>query len=163
MELTVSDNITFIDRNLLLGSDKLEYVTLAKSGEKIPILEIPRCFPAAQVSPPDDVEEIGVWERYIDSDGNAVFPEGVRVIGDCAFSNCERLKTVTVTDSVARINMGAFQGCKNLMKVTLPVSVAEVEESAFYESENLKTITLSATGEEITVEELLKRIRRTAD
>ena len=45
---------------------------------------------------------------------DAVLEEGVRVIGDSAFSSCEKLRSITIPDSVQEIHPNAFIGCTGI-------------------------------------------------
>ncbi len=59
-------------------------------------------------------------------------PDGVKVIGDYAFSNCTGLASVTIPNSVTSIGAGAFYGCTGLTSVTAynptPVDIVVTSE-----------------------------------
>ena len=48
---------------------------------------------------------------------NSTIPEGVKIIGDYAFSNCDGITDITIPDSVTYIGKGTFLGCKSLTNV----------------------------------------------
>ena len=48
---------------------------------------------------------------------NSTIPEGVKIIGDYAFSNCDGITDITIPDSVTCIGKGAFSRYKNLTNV----------------------------------------------
>ncbi|MCR5523319.1 MAG: InlB B-repeat-containing protein, partial [Clostridia bacterium] len=62
---------------------------------------------------------------------SVTIPEGIREIGDNAFTAYTALEEVTIPDSVIIIGDGAFYGCVNLKGVTLGKNVAYVGEDAF--------------------------------
>lgn len=55
----------------------------------------------------------------------------VTCIGELAFYNCINLTSVTIPNSVTRIDMAAFQGCSGLTSVTIPHSVTYIGWGAF--------------------------------
>lgn len=57
--------------------------------------------------------------------------DGVKVIGDYAFTSCHCLETVEIADSVTKIGDYAFYDCYNLNEVILPAELTELGESAF--------------------------------
>ena len=58
-------------------------------------------------------------------------PDGVRVIGDEAFMNCENLMTITIPESVEVIGASAFEYCKSLKSIFIPKNVKEIKNCAF--------------------------------
>ena len=68
--------------------------------------------------------------------------DGVEVkrIGEWAFSNHEKLKTVTIPDTVEVLDEGAFYKCPNLTTVKGFRKVRSIGNTAFYNCGNLRTI-----------------------
>lgn len=66
-------------------------------------------------------------------------------IGVAAFTNCPKLKTVTIPNSVTSIGSGAFVGCWYLTSVTVPNSITSIEEAAFSMCTSLTSITIPNT------------------
>lgn len=60
-----------------------------------------------------------------------ILPEGLEVIGDMAFYQCERLKEVNIPSTVKRIDSDAFKYCSSLNTVKLPVGIESVGGGAF--------------------------------
>ena len=52
-----------------------------------------------------------------------VIPYGITTISDYAFSRCQSLESITISDSVKEIGSGAFDGCPNLKSVYYEGSV----------------------------------------
>ncbi len=62
---------------------------------------------------------------------NAVVHKDTVFIASNAFSGCEDLKTLVVSDRVRSIGAAAFQSCYALTSVTLPNSLEEIGENIF--------------------------------
>ena len=58
-------------------------------------------------------------------------PQGIRIIGDSAFYDCESLQSITIPDSVTSIGNSAFNGCEALQSVTLSENLAFIGGDAF--------------------------------
>lgn len=61
------------------------------------------------------------------------FPASLPVtgIGDNAFENCNKIKSVTISEGVTSIGDGAFSGCSCLESVTIPKSLSFIGVKAF--------------------------------
>ena len=70
--------------------------------------------------------------------------EGKPVTGftQFALAQCNKLKEVTLPDTVISFGMQTFWGCKNLEKVTLPSTLKSVYEAAFAQCTSLKSVTI---------------------
>ena len=69
-------------------------------------------------------------------------PQGIAVIGNYAFSFCDRLTVVTIPDSVTSIGDYAFYYCRSLTAVTIPESVTSIGDYAFDSCSRLTTVTI---------------------
>lgn len=63
-------------------------------------------------------------------------------IGSYAFSHCNKLKSVTIPDSVADIGHNAFWACSSLTNVTLGNGITSIEYGLFYQCNRLTSITI---------------------
>ena len=68
--------------------------------------------------------------------------EGVKIIGNSAFSGCEQLTNMNSPNSVTKIEDSAFSNCTGMVNINLPDSIEEIGERAFYGSTGLKNITI---------------------
>ena len=59
-----------------------------------------------------------------------------------ALSKCDKLKEVTLPDTITSSGMQTFWGCKNLEKVTLPSTLKGLYEASFAECTALKSVTI---------------------
>ena len=76
-----------------------------------------------------------------------VIPNGVTMIGDYAFYNCDALTSVTIGDSVTTIGEKAFGGCDSLTSVTIGDSVTTIGDYAFSGCDALTSVTI---GDSVT-------------
>ena len=76
-------------------------------------------------------------------------PQGVECIGDCAFYECEALRSITLPQGVKSIGGNAFYGCHALTSITLPQGVESIKNFAFSRCTVLTSITLPQGVERI--------------
>ena len=74
--------------------------------------------------------------------GDITVKEGTRVIADFVFSNNNKIKSVTLPESLVGIGYGAFRGCKSIHSVTLPAGLKTVGAYAFSNCFYLDTVTV---------------------
>lgn len=72
-------------------------------------------------------------------------PDTVKKIDDGAFRNCTALKSIVVPDSVEEIGEQAFLGCTALSSVTLSNKVNEIKGLTFSDCANLESVTFPST------------------
>lgn len=87
-------------------------------------------------------DEFGVkysrdWKRLLRAPrslrGEYSIREGVKVIGDSAFWECESLTSINIPKSVTTIGNWAFEGCNSLTSITIPSSVVTIIGNPFKE------------------------------
>lgn len=66
----------------------------------------------------------------------------VTTIGKTSFSDCAKLKSVTIPDTVTTIEGGAFSNCVSLVSINLPENVSFVSGSPFMGCSALRRITV---------------------
>ncbi len=69
-------------------------------------------------------------------------PSEVRIVGEGAFKNCEKLERLEIGDTAEIIMTEACRGCKRLSALNLPQNVRAVGESAFRDCTALLEITV---------------------
>lgn len=69
----------------------------------------------------------------------------IKSIGKNAFSGCKKLTGVTLNAKLTTIGNGAFTKCIALKKITIPAKVTKIGSKAFYGDSKLKTITIKSS------------------
>ncbi len=91
-----------------------------------------------------DVDCIAIT-GYSGSETNVEIPASinglpVESIENGAFSNCTKLTSITIPDSVTYIGFDAFSGCTGLTSITLPNSIVDISSSTFSGCRGLTSI-----------------------
>ncbi len=71
-----------------------------------------------------------------------VLPSTVTSIGSSAFQYCTSLESVTIPESVTSIGMNAFFSCSSLVSVNIPDAVTSIGDNAFYSCSSLQSVTI---------------------
>lgn len=77
---------------------------------------------SAEIIIPEGIHTIGMLAFSKDKKAlieNIRFPKSLGTIGDWAFSNCEKLKRITIPSNVKKIGKGAFGWCRELSEVII--------------------------------------------
>lgn len=90
----------------------------------------------------DGIEIIGngVFEACFNLVGITI-PESVSSIGEDAFWDCHKLKSITL-GSITKVNMCTFLGCINLENIVIPDTVTIIDVQAFQDCYNLASVTI---------------------
>ncbi|MDE5881791.1 MAG: leucine-rich repeat domain-containing protein [Muribaculaceae bacterium] len=76
---------------------------------------------------------------------SVIIPNSVHTIGNGAFSFCYNLTSISIPNSVHTIGNGAFSNLYNLTSVIIPNSVTEISNNAFRHCDNLKKAAYPST------------------
>ena len=79
-----------------------------------------------------------------------VFPEFVESISDHAFSACQMLKSVVLSDKVTHIPNGTFRNCINLESITWGTGLRAIWDKAFENCTALKSIVFTDSIEDVS-------------
>lgn len=85
--------------------------------------------------------------KYIGSGGDIVIPEeiddtAVKIIGDNAFYKNDRIKSITISDSIIEIGKAAFSGCDYPEIISLGNGVEIIGDNAFYMCKSTETLVI---------------------
>ena len=168
----ITNGVTGIGDSAFCGCQNLTDVTISDTVVKIGTAAFARSA-LKNISIPASVENFGVNAFYetewlknkraenpmiivngvlIDGkkcSGDINIPSGVEVIGECAFSGCNFITSVTMSDSVKEIRERAFEDCLQLVSVKIGDSVKNIDEDAFRKSPGLKNVVFSDSVENI--------------
>jgi hypothetical protein len=75
----------------------------------------------------------------------------VTAIGEAAFSDCSGLTSLTIPNSVIKIEAYAFSGCSGLTNIAIPNSVTSLERSTFAYCTALDSIYIPSSVSEIGI------------
>ena len=140
--VTIPDSVTSIDNYAFSGCNGLTAITVPGSVTSIGSFAFRGCtgLTSITVNPANPVYH-SAGNCLIETDSKtliqgcktSVIPNdgSVTSIGECAFSWCEGLTSVTIPDSVTSIGYQAFSGCTGLTSVTIPDSVTSIDWGAF--------------------------------
>ncbi|WP_444391934.1 leucine-rich repeat domain-containing protein, partial [Prevotella sp.] len=65
-------------------------------------------------------------------------------IGECAFSGCSGLTSLTLPAGITSIGVSAFSGCSGLTSLTLPAGITSINNGTFSGCSGLTSLTLPA-------------------
>lgn len=83
-------------------------------------------------------------------EGDLVIPAAVKSVAPYAFKN-RALTSVTISEGVKKIGEEAFSGCKELVKISIPSSVTEIGVGAFSRCPKLEEIKVADANKKYTV------------
>lgn len=98
---------------------------------------------------PDGVDVIGDCAFQEKPVISVSLPDSVRIIGSFAFYYCRHLKTVRMPKNLKQIDNMAFNSCESLEKMIIPDSVEEIGEYSFSGCKKLKEVVLPEKIQEI--------------
>lgn len=91
------------------------------------------------------IRSIGDYAYKGMSNLTSVYMPNVREIDRDAFSQCENLESVTMSDNLTTIGYAAFHYCKKLKDIFIGNNVTNIDGMAFYYCENLTNIQLGTS------------------
>ena len=87
----------------------------------------------------------GVLLEYKGQKETVEIPDGVKIIGEFAFSENKHIKKVIIPDSVTQIKKCAFSSCDELQEVVLGKGISSFGNACFFYCKSLESIDLSVT------------------
>ena len=76
---------------------------------------------------------------------DVIIPNTVETIEKAAFSCCSSIVSIDIPDSVTSIGSGVFFGCTSLESINIPNSISDIKELTFAGCSSLKSITIPTT------------------
>ncbi len=129
----------------LSPSEGLAY-TLSDDGSYYIVTGIGTCTDKALNIPAEHeglpVKEIGRSAFYGNTDiTKVIIPEGLEIISEMAFLNCQNVGAIQLSDTVTTIRHNAFSGCVEITRISIPASVIEIDGNPFSAS-NLERVSV---------------------
>lgn len=152
--VTISDCISFIGSNPFEACNKLVDIIVSPDHPTLATIEgvlfekttktlicYPCAFTAKSYTIPNGITCIGQnafsgCERLV----SVIITDSVVSIGESAFSGCERLNSITIPNSVTFIGGSAFSGCKRLTSIAIPSNITSIGKYTFFGCERLTSI-----------------------
>lgn len=97
-------------------------------------------FIACGINPAEYLSEIPANFLRSSSIQAFMIPDNIKMIGICAFCDCQKLHEINIPNTVKIIGYSAFSGCENLVEVVLAEGLERIESSAFNYCEKLTSL-----------------------
>ena len=150
--INIPSSVTSIGRHAFYGCEKLASLKIPKTVKSIG----DDAFPVREHWSGNTVTFSGYgkirdWYKRLGTNDaihfvyhvqSVIINEGVTSIGDGAFVNCKKLKSVRIPNTVTSIEDSAFSGCENLTSINIPNSVTSIGKYAFSDCSGLTSITI---------------------
>ena len=139
--------ITSIGNNLFMNAEKLEYVYLSNEITKIndrafANCEKLKCFRYGGENDKTETFVLPAKLKYIGTEaffgcesaafGDLVFNENAREIGPSAFYGCKKITSVTIPETVTKIEPTVFKMCSNITNAVIKADIDEMGAGLFY-------------------------------
>lgn len=137
----VSNLLTYAD-NFYVNEKLITELVVPEGVTSISDYAFYNCLNFTSVSFPSSLVSIGKNVFYRCSFSTVEIPDGVKYIGDSAFSFCKTLESVDIADSVIEISDRAFLSCTSLTKVNIPANITSLAWGVFSDCTSLASITI---------------------
>lgn len=153
-EITIPDGVKNIEGSAFADCKSLKNITIPESVENIQANAFNGCTSLESVNVSEknknytsisgilfskDKSEIIKYPPALSGKVYSV-PDGVKIIGDYAFSGCVNLNEINLPDSLTDIGTGAFSECKKIHEIKIPYRVKRIGSRAFENCTGLLTI-----------------------
>ena len=159
-EIEFSEGLTVIQEEAFYGCSGLSHVALPQSLKWLDEDAFAMCINLKTIQIPQDIDYIASdafkdcknlestipKTSFVDRE-EVIVPDGVTVIREDTFRNCNKLKYVHLPEGLRHIGEGAFAGCTSLEEIVIPESVREIESKTFSECHELKSIEMLGVRE----------------
>ena len=117
-------------------SEEVEEVEVYVEGIKY---RLNRADKTAEVSYAGNISGNIEIPEYVESNSERFVVTSLRY---CCFSNCRRLTSITLPNSITTLGVYCFSGCSSLTSITLPSGITSLEKDCFSNCSRLTSITL---------------------
>lgn len=147
----------FAPANITLSKNNKEYVVIDGALYNKNVTRLIRATNANKnklFDIPTTVTSIDIGAFYGFDFENISIPNGVKTIGEAAFSSCQSIASMFIPDSVTTIGPLSFVGCSKLEYVVIGSGVIAIEDWAFDFCDNLTDVYYKGTREQWELFEL---------
>jgi hypothetical protein len=145
--VTLPDSIEIIYPYTFKSCESLESIALPSGLKEIRSDCFEECTGLTSIELPDTLEVIGSYAFSNSGLVSVTIPAKV-VLGEDAFSCCEKLQSVTLPEGITSIPDYAFACCTSLKTVNIPDTVTYIGISAFTES-SIESVVIPGSVKEI--------------
>ncbi len=86
---------------------------------------------------------VAPWYSFREEIQSLILPDGLTTIGDAMFTYCTSLKSVSIPNSVKKIEGSAFYGSSSLKNVVFPENLDTLDTWAFMKCTSLESVSIS--------------------
>ncbi len=154
--ISIPDSVTKICKHAFSGANKITKITLPERVKELDGTSFSDCKSLAEIKISANNSYYTIIDNVLlnkeknklilypanKSNSDYSVPESVTEIGDFAFSGCENLKNIIISNTVTSIGEGAFSGCERLFFVKIPDGITEIKFNTFYGCRLLTTVIL---------------------
>lgn len=160
--ISIPEGVISIGRGAFRNCKQLTHITIPQSVKEVDTSALSYCYGLKDAD--GFVIYRGILFCYHGQSETIIIPKNVRTIAECAFFQCENVKSVTIPDgvesigdfafsecgitsiivpkSVTSIGSFAFDRCKSLTEIEIPESVTSIGRTAFGDCTSLTSVSL---------------------
>ena len=116
--------------------------------EGVTSIDFSWCTNLIEINIPDTVKRVDSFYQC-EKLRKITLPDTVTMIRNAAFSDCDMLSSINLPKGITHIEADTFRGCWALDNVVIPEGVTGIGESAFSECSSLKNITIPSSVKSI--------------
>ncbi len=156
--ILIPEGVQSIGAQAFAFCDALESVFISASVERIGVSTFGYCKMLRDISVDADnlnysaldgnlyTKDMSRLLQYASAKAETAYtmPDTVLCIDESAFSYCDALKSITLSDRLEEMGDYVFVYCRNLESITIPVTVKSIAKQAFAACTNLSSVTLGS-------------------
>jgi len=143
VDVNIPDSVIHIGEAAFYECKSLENIKLPRNLIRIGEQAFWRCENLKEISLPESLEWIGFGAFAASGLTSVSIPESVIRIDSDAFYWCKNLTSVNIPRGIKKIESSTFADCEKLTDIIIPNSVMHIEYCAFENCKNLSNITIS--------------------
>ncbi len=142
----LSEGLETIGKYAFRGCTSLESIRLPETLKVIEVSAFQGCTSLKDINFPASLEAINASHAWPPFEDTAIehidLSRTAATLGESAFMNCKKLKTVKLNENTKKISKYMFSGCESLESIDMPAGLTLIEGYAFMGCKSLKSIIL---------------------